>query len=471
MKVKSFRSILLIVIVALSFMSSLWILIDSSKPDYYNLLFLVPLLFGIMQICSYKIYNIIPENLAVFMIIMLFFCRMVVSPFFMSIGNYESTIKNNLQYNTDMACLLICYEAIVVFLGLNIFKKKKQNFEVKEFENLNAKGQKKYLSLVSIILMILIICYKVTPQLSMMYRSVFDIKNQYFTNQEDSFIIDEYGQSFFNKLFLVIGMYLMRASLLIIPAVFIILLYQMNKNNVFSKILSYMFCLMPLLFISGAIARSLIYIMCLILLRNYLFDFKSSNKKIIFFLGVSIVIIVYWWFFNAQNHSINSMLGYFSERFSSYFSGVNIVSGVFNLPSEIDYKIRYFIYDFITTLPFGNTIFGIKNMTVQPFFNLYNNSYGQIPPTIGMGYYYFGPVLAPIYSIIFAFIAFKNGERLRLKAISNSFQYIRILYTIFVFSMGMTMYNIEITMTNVFCLIIPMLIMEKIAYKGEKNDT
>lgn len=472
MKKKRFQEVLLIVLVITSVICSICILMDTTKPEYYYLLFLVPLTFGMSQLCSYKLYNIIPDNIAVLIIIVLFFCKMVISPFLMYIGNYESTITINLQYNTDKACLLVCYEALAIFIGLDMFRKKQYGQNVKEVEYINKKGKKLYILIVIVVIIVLSICYKITPQLSLMYRTIFNMNDQFFTNQEDSYIIDQYGNTFIKKLSLVVGMYLMRAAILVVPAVTIILLSQIKKRYMIIKIISYFLCIIPLFFIGGAIARSLIYIVCLILLRNYLFDIKNSNKKIFIIGGLCIIAILYWWVFNAQNHPYDSMAGYLSGRFSSYFSGVNIVSGVFNLPNEVKYKMMYFLYDFTTTLPFGNTIFATKNITIQPFFNLYNNSYGQIPPTIGMGYYYFGPILAPIYSVIFSYIAFRNGEKIRLKNIRNPFQYIRLLYAVFVFSMGMTMYNIEITMTNTFCLIIPMRIMERLAYgKENKHDT
>ena len=123
------------------------------------------------------------------------------------------------------------------------------------------------------------------------------------------------------------------------------------------------------------------------------------------------------------------------------------------------------IFDFTATVPFGNTIFHTNGeMTIQPFFNMYNDSFGQIPPTIGIGYYYFGPIFAPAYSIIFALISFKAGEKIRCKDFDNPFQFARLIYTVFIFSMGIIMYNIEITMINTLCILVPIIIMEKIAY-------
>ena len=178
------------------------------------------------------------------------------------------------------------------------------------------------------------------------------------------------------------------------------------------------------------------------------------------------LILVWWLVFNVKTSL--SFYETMSGRLSAYFSGVNIVSGVFNLPYELDYRIKYFLYDFMTTIPFGHTIFGISDPTIQEFFNSYNYSQGQIPTTIGMGYYYFGNIFAPAYSMIFAYLAYRSFYLLEMGKVYSPFQYIRLLYSIFVFSMGIVMYNIEITMILVFSVLIPMYILERLAYDSPK---
>ena len=118
------------------------------------------------------------------------------------------------------------------------------------------------------------------------------------------------------------------------------------------------------------------------------------------------------------------------------------------------------LYDFTETFPYGNTIFHISHETVHTFFNKYNSTFGQIPTTIGMGYYYFGFLLSPIYSVCFTLIALKAGYRIKNE--DNLLPKVRLILTSFYFSMGIVMYNIEITMTNFFCIILPLIILEKI---------
>ena len=157
-----------------------------------------------------------------------------------------------------------------------------------------------------------------------------------------------------------------------------------------------------------------------------------------------------------------------SGKFSSYFSGVNIVSGVFNLPEWIGYKLRYIAYDYLKSIPSLTTILGLKGIDIQSFFNLHNATQGQIPPTIGMSCYYFGLPFAPIYSLIFANIACNAGEKIEIT--KNPFSKIRLILTSLYFAMGIVMYNIPITMNNFFMLLFPMYIMETYA-KRSKNQS
>lgn len=325
-------------------------------------------------------------------------------------------------------------------------------------------GKKTYVTLVIMMLAILFLCIHFTPQLMICYRSITEINDQHFTNMEDADVVRKYGSSFLSKLSLVIGNYIMRIALLIVPASIIVLMHEKERlaRNT-CKIISFLICFVPLFFIGGAIARSLIYIICLLLLREMLYNPTKINRRIVVIAGLGFAAILLFW--TARGTETNVDFRELSLKFSSYFSGVNIVSGVFNLPKEFDYRLKYFLFDYITTLPFGNTIFHTgSEMTIQPFFNMYNDSQGQIPPTIGVGYYYFGAVLAPIYSIAFVLISFRTGERIRCKKFDNPFQFARLIYTVFIFSMGIIMYNVEITMINTLCILVPIMIMEKIAY-------
>ncbi len=468
MKIKFLQFSAYFLLLFIAIICTALILFDYSRPECYKFLFFLPLCFVFISICLIALYKEFLNNFAITFIVILYFCRMVISPLFMYFGNYASTIFLNVNNNTNNSILLVCYEMLAVFLFLIFFSKnKKISIYVDNYSKKNSNkiiSKKKYLFVIVLIILLIILCGIITPELFKIYRTIFDINGEFFRNQEDSYIIAKYGISFVKKLSLVLGNYAMRIAILLIPASLIIFMQKKAEKSLIASLLSYILCFIPIFFIGGAIARSLIYIVCLFLLKMYLNDNEINYDKKILKIGiVSFAIICIWWINMNPINSFKSKAESMSIKFSSYFSGVNIVSGTFNLPNNIEYKFKYFTYDFISNIPFGTTIFGIKDKTIQPFFNDYNRTYGQIPTTIGMGYYYFGYVLAPIYSIIFSFIAYICAEVIKKRKVSNAFQYVRLIYTVFVFCMGVIMYNIEITMINLFCVIIPIYLIEKVS--------
>lgn len=392
----------------------------------------------------------------------------------MSLGGYSATLNLNVEENLFPAVMLVVYEHVMVYATLffasqHYFVKDKLLFN-QSIPSLNSKGKRVYAMVALFSLVILLCCFFVTPNLGDMYRPITKIGDEFFTNFEDSYFISKYGTTFVSKLSMVVGMYFMRFLLLFFPAVIIVFCHENGRNSIISKIISSFCCIIPLFFIGGAIARSLIYVVCLFLLREYLFNSKKVGAKIFLVGVVCIFVIVWWWMFFKINASL-SVFESFSARLSAYFSGVNIVSGVFNLPDDWTFRLKYFFYDYLTTIPFGHTLFGISDQTVQQFFNQHNNSFGQIPTTIGMGYYYFGSIFSPLYSMVFAFIAYVSCHKLESGIAITPFQYIRFLYSTFVFCMGIVMYNIEISMILFFGVIVPMFLVEKIAYGAKIRNS
>lgn len=463
--------VLMFTFIFISLFTTIILITDFDKPLCYKYIFLLPLSFIIFSLIFHKLYYIIPNNIGISLILSLLFIRNTISPLFMAYGSYYSSININIDNNSFYAIFLIIYESFFLFFTLYIFAEKgigiktNETNNFKSYNELSENGQNKYFLLIILVLLILFFCYIISPEFSFSYRSIFHIKDEYFTSIEDSYYVKKYGTTFLKKLCMVVGNYIMRIMILIVPTA-LIAIFSKNKS-ILNKLISFLLCFIPFFFIAGAIARSLIYTICLLLLRDSIFSPKYMRKHIVILAICSIIAIILYWTMRAEFNTASTSSN-MSVKFSAYFSGVNVVSGVFNLPRDFWLKLKYFILDFTTTLPFGNTIFGTSNeITVSSFFNLYNDSYGQIPPTIGMGYYYFGFVLSPIYSIIFSIIACKFGEKILNYNYNNPFQFIRYIYTIFVFSMGIIMYNIEITLTNTFCILIPMFLMEKIAY-GKK---
>lgn len=472
MKIKIGEFVLLACSIA-SCLTIFCLMLDASQPEYYFTLIIMPMVFFLTSLVFSKVYNLFLKNLAVSIIIALLFFRMVVSPLLMCLGDYSVTITKNIDKNMFKAILLVSYECIAIFGALYYFSRKKskdktqvtQDRQVKYYERAARKRLKIYRNLLLLVAFALMACYIITPELAKGYRTILQANDPAFTQYEDSYLVSEYGTTFLKKFSLVTGTYLMRACTIIFPAYFVIIFSQ--KKGALNNLFAWIMCFVPLLFVGGAIARSLIYFVILLMLKIFCNPKEESLLRIFLILIIAVLFIIVWWLFRLNvTESSENVFSAFSKRISAYFSGVNIVSGVFNLPGDLKYRVRYFCYDYIGSMPYSNTLFGISHMRIAPFFNLYNESSGQIPTTIGMGYYYFGPLFAPLYSVAFAVIAYKAAENLNHS--TNPFRYMRYLLTLVYFSMGIVMYNIEITMTTYFCIILPAYIIERLAWG--KND-
>lgn len=447
--------------------------LDYDQPAYYFGLVAMPMIFFLTSLIFRRVYGLFLKNLGVSIIIALLFLRMVVSPLLMSLGGYAVTITKNIDKNTFKAILLVCYECIAVFATLYYLSTRKtknsSKIKVKQIHYKERSAKKHWITykrLLCLVALALLACYLITPELLKGYRSILQATDPAFTHYEDSYLVSDYGTTFLRKFSLVTGTYLMRICTVLFPAYFVVVFSQ--KKGRLNAIIAWLMCFVPFLFVGGTIARSLIYFVILLMVKVFCNPKEESLFRIFLILVFSASFIAVWWLFrlNVQGGDTN-IFSAFSSRISAYFSGVNVVSGAFNMPDKLVYKVRYFFYDYLSTIPYGNTLFGISHSTIAPFFNLHNEAAGQIPTTIGMGYYYFGPFFAPLYSMLFAVVAYKAGKKLNDSI--NPFRYMRYLFTLVVFSMGIVMYNIEITMTTYFSILLPIYILERWAW-GKNDD-
>jgi len=120
----SWQMILCFMMILISLLVAILILTDFKKPGYYWGLFSLPLSFGALSVIFYRLYYEIPSNLGISIILVLLFTRMVISPFFMYLGNYIGTITKNVEKNTYYAILLVIYEELVIFITLFIKNQK-----------------------------------------------------------------------------------------------------------------------------------------------------------------------------------------------------------------------------------------------------------------------------------------------------------------------------------------------------------
>ena len=447
-----------------SLFSIISVIADTNKPADYSILFFLPLFFAVFSIIFSKVYTFMFLNIGATLLIGLMFIRCTILPLLMSQYGYETQIVYSGTGNIPKAIILMCYEMLCLFVTIYYTLSKYHScandndhnvfYTKREYTN------RVYSALLITALLILIACIYIAPVLMTGYRSISQIGDEGFSAYEDTKLISEYGTSTVVRFALVTGNYLMRALLAIVPGVLIIKLAE--KKTIMRRLLSFFCCFIPVFFIGGVIARTLIYIVCLLLLHFYLYSPESVPKKTIKIIALAVGVIVCWWIYNSSDHYGFQNL---TKSINAYFSGVNNTAATYNLKGDMGIRASFFIYDFIDAIPYSGTIFNSNHEMISTFFNNTNNIRGQIPTTIGIGRFYFGPIFAPLYSIIFAFVSVKAGESVNKNIHTTPLRLIRLLLTAMYFAMGVIMYNISITMTNFFTILLPMYLMELVSYK------
>lgn len=463
---KKWQMAILVIMIFISFSVSVLLLMDFDKPSHYNLLFILPLEFSFLLFIFARLFRDFLNNLGITLILGLLFCRLVISPFFMVLGGYADMIVMGTDTYTPVAIVLVAYETMVVMLTMFVLMKDKSLEGYGLNDNSIFALNKKYCRLLFLLVVIQTIVFLYTPGLLEGYRTIFDIGDETFTHLEQTYIINKHATNFTNKLSLVTGSYLMNILRLLLPGAIIIWINR-GKRNKLRLLMSYAIAITPFFMIDGAIARSIIYSLILFMIVRYLYPQKGM-KQIAKVLVVSSFAVIVFWVIRFNITGNTDIFRYFALKFSTYFSGINIVAGSFNLPRDLDIRLHYFTYDLLKAIPFSNTLFSLESGDIATYFNYINGTWGQIPTTIGSGYYYFGFLFAPIYSIIFTIMAFKMGAQVNRS--SNYISKIRYLFLAITFPMGIVMYNIPITLIRLFTVALPMYLLEIIAYGSSKRN-
>ena len=434
----------------------------------FELLPFLPLSFGIMVIISGNmLVNAIPKNYGVTILLALLFFRSVIFPLLFALGNFSNTFGVSLNDYMPKAICLSVYEIIAIFITLNILDvsntRKAQKIILKEESTYyNIKSMRFW---VGVVLAIFVATFVLVPECKYFYLNISNISDVNFTNNEMSSIIKKYSTNFISKLVLVSHNYLTKIVRFIVP---LHLIVEVNKKN--QRTSGYMLCilisLLNIFVIDGTIARGFVYAFVLLLLTCIIYKRENSIYKVII---IAVIIVVLYFQIRAVFASgiNNNVWLYLSSYVGSYFSSVANTAANLRMELTSSEKLQFFFYDYLESIPFGNTIFGLENISYQIDYNTVNACAGQIPTTIGTSYIYFGYFLAPIYSVVFTIIAYSSGLTARY---SKSVFKIGVYMLLSVYcAMAITTYYIKIVLVVIIGTIIPMLIINQLVERKHQQ--
>ena len=397
----------LYVICLASIFSAIVVLMKTISVEGYRLLFLLPssyLFFIVFISIKLKYLKSIIVLLILFSVELI---RLVINPLLIAFSAYEFPITINIAENTPMAVLLLVYETIVISFALRI--RIKRDFISKQYSK---HGMKRMTFAVFVILLVSIVVFSFSPEVINNNVTVLNLfqENGHFATTEQTWIISKYGTSFFKKFMLVLANYILNVDKSLIP---VYIIFAIRKFK-YAKPIALVTTLLTFILMDGVIARSFInYIILLLLFFGlYKIDIRKVYKP---FILVAVAIIFYFYYRFSLLYSDRNFSSYFAGITNSYFSGINIVSGAFNMTGSILSRAYYCIRDYLGSIPFSSTLFRLQGKTVAEFFNACNNSRGQIPTTVGLCMYYFTPIFSPLYSVLFARKCFVFGEYAKLE--------------------------------------------------------
>lgn len=458
-----------VVLTVTSLISTLVILSVYDGTEGYALLPLMPFSFFLVTIFAGRMLsNCIPSNFGVTVFVLLLFIRSSLHPLFFALGNYAHVFRVSLVEYMPRAILLSVYEIVMVFLVMSVcdnnVKKKVKKLSKREIRisyNLQVMRFWVY-GLLSIFLM----SFVLVPECKYFYMNISNITDIGFAGNEMSSVIDQFGTNFLKKFVLVSHNYLTKIIRFILPLHLVFEIYEKKQRSS-----GYWQCMIlsaiNVFIIDGTIARGLVYAFVLMLLTCEIYGRQKNVYKIAVFVLATIVA-----YFAVRatvvSRTERNIWEYLSSYIGSYFSSVANTAANIRIELTIQEIFQYLSYDILESIPFGNTLFNLESISYQKLFNDVNSSAGQIPTTLGAGYTYFGPIFAPIISMIFAKLAYGSG--LVVEYSKSVFKKgIYLLFAIYS-AMAVTMYYHKIVLVVIIGALIPMLVINKLVEGRRKAE-
>lgn len=438
------------------------------NSDSKYLLFILPFGYFFASVIFNINFKNITKHISKLLIVSLYFVRMVILPFLYSANVNRQLFegKNSIDTNFSKACILMCYEYFIVHLVIYFYEHKKTG----------KKWKIRPIALhidISKVLIIFLAIYVVgialfMPQYSESFKTIFRLVDADFAV---GIARTEYNVGSIGRILKTLFSMSVQLFRILFPAFLLKRMYRISSKGCTIILISS--CILQFMFLTSTFAEAIVS--CLAIVMFYIKLYPQKRKKTFLFLAVSTLGMLILYF--VVRYFVNTTVGLYSKDsgvmsyaaqiINAYFTGVDNVSAIFNIP--LGYGAEAFKAGILGAIPFNSTIFGNRGNKLQYYYNLYNNSYGQIPPTIGAGYYYFGALLSPIITGIFIILSMSYYKK--AEYMNASLKYVAIIFCSVTFALGTVMYSPSITLSWYFSWGIPMLILTLFTNENEGNKS
>lgn len=415
---------------------------NTHKPGKYTWICLLPLSFMILSILCNRIYLLFGKSITVTLLISLMFFKNVMMPFIMAIG--DGTFLSQIDTSSKMpyAIALGIYEELAVFFIINIMYKKIKNalagsyIKPLKFETIKIKS---FFKITTIILLVVLACLLCFPQL----KSYFSLGVP--GNVEQKIALARLRIAMSSSVpSLIYYSYIFLANILrwMLPISIIYKLYLSDFFGEHIKIVASLFVIcISAIITTETIATSIFLAIALTLLLSRIY---VKQRKTILFLSlgsIGIVGILALLLKSFGSGGIQSAgYGQISSILQAYFSGLENIAVADMIPEPV--SLNELFGDVFRFIPYIMHFFKGFTTSTEQFNRIFfqdTDTVTQIIPMISQGARYFSFLFAPIFTIMFCWIAI----RWEIKATSRStlFDYTLCVIACVCFSMAIVMYS------------------------------
>jgi hypothetical protein len=447
-----------------SFVCGIYLLARIGFGHTYSSMAFLPFVFALCTVLFASVYTQLGSNIGLLCLHCLMIIRLVVTPFFMVQAGFQSHIKGITQQEVEKAVVLLSYECLAMYFVLSRLtaKSKKQilsgQLQTKEY----AISYDKPNGLFTLVLFALgiycLVVWFILPSSRDLYKTVFDIANEDFTTVLYSAAQENVGS--LKRAMLTLFKMVFDIVRILLPMYFLIFLKRRGAPLRMSITTGLLLAGVQFLFIDSTTAKSIISAFLLISFLARLYPVQSKRIVNIAALIATAAIVAYFLVrFLVGSRYGDDSTEYVSKILNAYFGGVDNVAAGMNMPEG--YAAATFWGGLYSAIPFNSSLFGLRVEHLQTLYNDINGSYGQIPPMIIEGEYYFGVLLAPLVPCLCASAAYHYGEK--FSHTSSAWHLVSNLFASVLFAVSIVMYNQEILLSWLTNWLLPMGILSWLA--------
>ena len=416
----------------------------------------LPVVYAMVFALVYEAKKEVFNSLAVFVIFVIWFLRIVIIPFVFVLSGYVSHINVDAGINhLNSATILMSYEFVCV--GFLVLLSKKIDIVTKKDYLLHYCNKRMSVFVLLIILLIFafaVICVIYDKSLLALISSISDkfVHDADLQMERRRELIYAYGNSkliyslFFDSIY-----YLQ----ILIPACLLSFIVQKEANvsrkGLFGSFL--IVCGSICITTDNNIDSVVIMLACFYVVA---LAYKKTMDRFLFPFFVLGVVFIFAFLFRKNGNEIDLSFSSLSLTLCPYFASLPNVSAGFSI--IFDNKLETFVGDIISGVPFMTAFFKNFPKTVVLYNEMthgYSGYVNQIVPLITSGYHYLG-FFAPVFTLIVYSIAFKMEQCLK----NSKTIFSQVIFVVFVInlSVGPCVFGFPNTIKRL-CMFIPLFVL------------